>query len=87
MSPAHPLKIQNCSGEDAATLMSKGHHGKTAFMKAARSYWGEALKGFDGPYHTWWRTVPDRTGDYRCRYHEAAPHSRGAFPVTAITQW
>ncbi len=83
----YPLKIENCSGEDASTLMSRGHHATKEFMAAARAYWGERLRGFDGPYQMWWRTVPDRSGDYKCRFIEATPGARGAFPVTAITQW
>lgn len=83
----YPLDIRNCSGDDCATLMSKGHHDKAAFLKAAEEYWGEPLSGFDAPEHTWWRSVPDRTGEYHCMYHEAKPHTRGAFPVTVICQW
>ncbi len=83
----YPLEIQNCSGDDCATLMSKGHHDPAAFKAAAEAYWGEPLNGFDQPMHMWWRAVPDRSGDYRYMYHEAKPGSRGAFPVTTITQW
>lgn len=84
----YPLDIRNCSGDDCATLMSKGHHDKAAFLKAAEEYWGEPLSGFDEPTHMWWRWVPARPGeDYRGYYHEAKPGARGAFPCTAITQW
>lgn len=83
----HQLEIQNCSGDDCSTLMSKGHHYKAAFLKAAEEYWGEPLNGFYEPVHTWWRYVPDSTGEYRCKYHEAKPNSRGSFPVTVIFQW
>lgn len=83
----YKLEIRNCSGGEFCALMSKGHHGKAAFMGAARAYWGEPLKGFDDPYHTWWRSAPDSTGEYYCLYHEAKPHARGAFPVTVICQY
>lgn len=82
------IEIKNCSGDDCATLMAKGHHDKKAFMSAALAYWGEPLTGFDEPTQFWWRWVPCRPGeDYRGMYHEATPNSRGAFKVTAITQW
>lgn len=83
----YPLEIQNCSGEDGTTLMSKGHHDPEAFRVAAEAYFGEPLKGFDQPMHGWWRTVPDQSGNYRFMYHEAKPGSRGAFPATTISQW
>lgn len=84
MATAQPLLIKNCSGDDVPVLMSKGHHDNKPFLAAARTYWGEPLKGWDGPYRSWWRAAPDSTGDYRCMYHEAKPNSRGAFAVTFI---
>lgn len=80
----YPLDIRDCSGDDSRTLMSKGHHSTTAFLVAAREYWGESLYGFDAPSTGWWRAVPDKSGDYKFMYHEAVPHSRGAFPVTVM---
>jgi len=87
MPSTHPLEIRNASGDDCATLMSKGHHSSTAFLAAARAYWDEPLRGFGAPAHSWWRSVPDSTGEYSSRYHEASAHARGAFPVTYICQW
>lgn len=85
----YPLDVHNCGGDDADTLMSKGHHDEAAFLKACQEYWGEALpKGGDGPKHMWWRCVPARPGDdHKGYYHEAKPGERGAFPCTAITWW
>lgn len=85
----HALEIQNCGGDEADTLMSKGHHDQAAFLKACEAYWGEKLpKGFEAPTHMWWRWVPARPGsDYKGYYHEAQPGARGAFPVTATTRW
>jgi hypothetical protein len=80
---AYPLDIETCSSDDERAILSKGHHDPDAFMTAARA------DGFDvewarlgQPQHIWYRKVPDRTGDRRCWYVEAAPRSRGAFPVT-----
>lgn len=83
----YPLEIHALNGDDCATLMSKGHHDADAFMAAAKEHWGAPLKGFDKLMHDWWRAIPDSTGDYRFMYHPAKPGTRGAFPVTAITQW
>ncbi len=83
----YPLDIQNCSGDDCQTLMSKGHHDAAAFLAAAEEHWGAPLNGFDKPMHDWWRATPDSTGEYKFMYHPAKPGSRGAFPVTVITQW
>lgn len=81
------IKIENCSSEDVVILMARGHVPKTPFKAAARAHWGEPLRGFDDPSHEWWRATPDPTGEYRVRYHDAEPHSRGAFAVTVMVQW
>lgn len=75
----HPLKIENV-GEDTYILMSKGHHDLHEFMRAVRE------AGYDWPLgmpaHMWMRAVPTRDTGYRCKYVEATPGSRGAFPCT-----
>ena len=82
----YPLDIRSCGGGECDALMSKGHHDDNVFLAAALSEWGEPLEGFDAPCRTWWRVVPDSTGEYAAIYHEAKPGARGAFPVTVIAQ-
>ena len=78
------IKIENMGGDDCVCLMARGHVPLPEFKRAARAYWGEPLRGFEPPAHLWWRAVPDSTGEYKARYHEAAAGARGAFRVTAM---
>lgn len=82
----YPLSITNCS-EDHDCLMSKGHHDAAAFKAAAEKHWCEPLKGFEPPKHSWWRAVPDRSGEYHCRYVPVDGPAPGAFPVTYVERY
>lgn len=81
--PIYPLTIVNCSG-DTECYMSKGHQDFKSFMDSMREYGFDELGDWSAPSHQWWRTVPDRSGEYNVVYVLAEPHSRGAFPVTVM---
>lgn len=72
-----PLEVENI-GDDTYRVMSRGHHDLSAFLAAATALYPSWSLG--SARHLWFRATP-RAG-YRCWYSEAAPGSRGAFPVT-----
>ncbi len=69
---------------DTECYMSKGHQDFKSFMDSMREYGFDELGDWSAPSHQWWRTVPDRSGEYNVVYVLAEPHSRGAFPVTVM---
>ena len=83
-----PLTIHSCGDDDHDCLMSKGHHDDKPFLAAAAKHWGEKLpSGFEAPKREWWRTMPDRSGEYASRFVPAVAGSRGAFPVTYVKRY
>lgn len=78
---------------------AKGHHERYAFAAAVNQYTGadhyydqryvnvEArnLGNIDVVRHEWWRVVPVSGEPGHSTYHNAEPHSRGAFAVTVTT--
>jgi hypothetical protein len=80
---AYPLELQNI-GEDVYVLMSKGHHEPHEFMRAVRAAGYNWPLGM--PNHTYARTVPDRTGEYICRYAFTVEPGRGTYPVTLVSE-
>lgn len=81
----HPLKVECLYTDDTKTLMSKGHHDPAEFRKACEFWNGGPLTNWGGKIrHTWGRTVPDSSGDYKFLCLPAKPHARGAYPMTTI---
>jgi hypothetical protein len=74
---------------------ARGHHDLWKFAEAVNAYTA-ADAMYDRRYvnmrdnivscrHEWWRTVPDSSDPGSVLYHNAEPHSRGAFAVTVTT--
>ncbi|WP_209782162.1 hypothetical protein [Azospirillum agricola] len=70
---------------------AKGHHDVGAFLDAAASddsLWDPyGRRPVVSPWmivHGWWRVVPIRSEPGMFEYRDAAPKSRGAFPVTHL---
>lgn len=70
-------------GEDCYIVMSKGHHEAHEFMRAVRRNGYDWQLGW--PTQDWYRAVPCNV-EGGCKYVEAAPGSRGAFPVTVAVE-
>ena len=85
MSKQYPLDVYAWMHDDGKTLVSKGHHDAGQFKDACRVYWGTDLDGFGEVKQGWFRTIPDRTGEYQWIAHPAEPNSRGAYPATYIS--
>jgi hypothetical protein len=96
----HGIDIQDLreGGPDGGGLIgfwARGHHDLWKFAEAVNAY-TSADAIYDRRYvnlsadttsvrHEWWRTVPDATDPGSVLYHNAEPHSRGAFAVTVTT--
>lgn len=69
---------------------ARGHHDPAAFLKRIVETYEpdnaeERLRDGEDVLHEWWRFVPDPyRRSWEGGYHPAKPHSRGAFPVTAL---
>jgi hypothetical protein len=65
---------------------SKGHHAPDAFLAACREGGWDDVVEHASPamvLHLWWRFVPDNDSGGSVSV-DAAPHARGAFPVTVF---
>ena len=96
----HGIEVQDLreGGEDGGGLLgfwSRGHHDRWKFAEAVNHYTGADIdydirhvsrrEDMRDVRHEWWRTVP-ASGEPGCVfYHQAEPHSRGAFAVTVTT--
>lgn len=80
---AYPMKVENI-GDDSYKLMSRGHHDPNEFMREVRSAGYNWPLGM--PQHTWFKTIPDRSGECSCIFIEVLAGTRGAFPVTFATE-
>lgn len=83
MAKAYPLDIENV-GEDTYILRSKGHHDFHEFMRAVRAEGYTWPLGM--PAHYWCKTVPTHKDGYRCEYAIVPEGTRGAYPVTYVTE-
>lgn len=79
---SYPLEIENI-GDDTYALMSRGHHDIDEFMNKVRESYSWPL---GWPEHIWFKAVPDRTGNLKCRYVESSQGRPGAFPVTFVQE-
>lgn len=78
----YPLEIQNTSGDNTFSFMSKGHHDVHEFMRAVRAEDYDWPLGM--PRHVWIKTTPTRMEGYRCWFNEVAEGTRGAYPATIV---
>lgn len=87
MAKAYPLcvEVAHCD-DDRSFYYSKGHHSIGPFAVGYKRYTGDDLEDTASLSLIWWRVVPDSTGKYDMRFHEATPGSRGAFPVTILEE-
>lgn len=81
MRKEYPLELEVTRPDPL--YFSKGHHDAATFCNAAREYWGYGI-ALDDVRHAWKRWVPanESDGEVYLWLIDAAPHSRGAFPVT-----
>lgn len=75
----YPLEIESVGG-DTYIAMSRGHHDLEVFMAEAVKECPDWFLG--GPEHKWCKSVPDRSGELRCRYVFVEPGTTGAWPAT-----
>lgn len=79
MTKQYPLDVESV-GSDTYIVMSRGHHDLDEFMVAVnKDYEDWKLRN---PEHKWCKTVPDRSGQFSCRYVFVKPGTRGAWPAT-----
>lgn len=93
------LREAGCDGGGLMGYWAKGHHDRYAFAEAVNQYTGadcyydqryvnvvsRNLGNIEVVRHEWWRAVPMSGQPGRIAYHNAEPHSRGAFAVTVTT--
>lgn len=88
---SHGISVEECRELDSGDIMgffARGHYERHKFAEACNEYTG-ADPCYDRRYvkaddcrHEWWRTVPVSGEPGVVSYHNAEPHSRGAFAVT-----
>jgi hypothetical protein len=61
-------------GDDAVAVKGHGHSAET--LRAAAL--SEGYDGFTSSTQIWVHRVPDRTGEFNCKWHVAADGTRGA---------
>ncbi|WP_412064019.1 hypothetical protein [Rhizobium sp. SYY.PMSO] len=93
-SRTHGIAIEESRELDSRDVMgffARGHHPVHHFAEACNAYTG-ADPYYDRRHvrpddcrHEWWRTVPVGGEPGVTSYHQAEPHSRGAFAVTVTT--
>ena len=85
MAEKYTLKLESLYGNDEPSYMTRGHHDRGTFADAVC-----VETGFRPDValvrQLWWRTVPDGSGEFKYRYFEATPKSRGSFPVTVYEE-
>jgi hypothetical protein len=87
----HGIHVEESRELDSGDIMgffARGHYDRHKFAEACNEYTG-ADPYYDRRYvrpddclHGWWRTVPVGGEPGVISYHNAEPHSRGAFAVT-----
>ncbi|RUM06774.1 hypothetical protein [Rhizobium chutanense] len=87
----HGISIEESRELDSGSVMgffARGHYDRHKFAEACNEYTG-ADPYYDRRYvrpddcrQEWWRTVPVSGEPGAVSYHNAEPHSRGAFAVT-----
>ena len=88
---SHGIFVEESRELDSGDMMgffARGHYEQYKFAEACNEYTG-ADPYYDRRYvhandcrHEWWRTVPVSGEPGVVSYHNAEPHSRGAFAVT-----
>lgn len=91
---SHGIYIEEYRELDSGDVMgffARGHYEHHKFAEACNEYTG-ADPYYDRRHvrsedcrHEWWRTVPVSGEPGVTAYHQAEPHSRGAFAVTVTT--
>jgi hypothetical protein len=81
--------VMGLDDEGICATYARGHHPLAVVLaRAAREYAAEFKTAETLPKaeHEWWRKVPVRGNDVcDTRFVGAAPHARGAFPVTVVS--
>lgn len=79
----YPLELENI-GEDSYCLMSRGHHNLDAFMEKVSEEYPSWKMG--KPEHTYFKVVPDKTGEYSVWYTQVPKETKGCIPVTVTDE-